>query len=219
MQLPSRGLIEAVLVQVGHFIRPRMDRLATLEPHDIGDFLSAPKMTNGIGFLHTANGKGDLHGMSRTFHAEHLLRPDNSVMAQKKKLAHIEELSTFPGRLRFAMGRKGTNANKIEVKTGAITRQAIGMMLSGQTGKPSWNKLVLLSSYLGVRPEWLAEGETPMVPAPILKDEEVSLIECYRLMSPVHKKDLREIAERWSDENDDDQVPPQPTSQRPHRRQ
>lgn len=117
------------------------------------------------------------------------------------------------------MDRKGANANRIEVKTGAITRQAIGMMLSGQTGKPSWAKLVLLSTYLGVRPEWLAEGENPMVPAPVLKDEEVTLIEYYRLMSKPHQKDLREIAERWSDEDDDNPGHQSPQPTRPHRRQ
>jgi hypothetical protein len=211
--------MQLVLVQVRHLVRPRIDRLAALESDRISNLLSAPKMTNGIGFLHSPDGKGNLHGVSSPFHAEHLLQTDNSCMGEKKKSAHTDDLSTFAGRLRHAMDRKGANANRIEVKTGAITRQAIGMMLSGQTGKPSWAKLVLLSTYLGVRPEWLAEGESPMFPAPVLKDEEVSLIEHYRAMSRTHQKDLRDIAERWSDEDDGNPGHHSPHSPRPHRRQ
>jgi hypothetical protein len=112
------------------------------------------------------------------------------------------DLSTLAARLRFAMDRKKTNANRIEIETGEISRQAVGFMLDGTTTKPTWDKLVLLSAYLGVRTEWLAQGEGAMFPTPQLKDEEIELIEHFRAMSNSHRKDLQDIAERWADEDD-----------------
>lgn len=97
------------------------------------------------------------------------------------------------------------NPNRIEVKTnGAVTRQAIYAMLSGATGKPTWDKLVLLCAQLGVRPEWLAEGELPMHPAPHLDDEEIALVQAFKEMSHAHQRDLTEIARRWAEEDSDD---------------
>lgn len=74
-------------------------------------------------------------------------------------------------------------------------------MLSGRTGKPTWDKLVLLCAFLGVRPEWLADGELPMTPAPLLDDTETELIQAYRRMSAGHQRDAAEILKRWAEED------------------
>lgn len=129
------------------------------------------------------------------------------------------DLSTLAARLRFAMDRKRTNANRIEIETGEITRQAVGFMLDGTTTKPTWDKLVLLSAHLGVRTEWLAQGEGAMLPTPQLKDEEIQLIEYYRSMSKLHRKDLCDIAERWADEDDGDGPAPTRHHRPPMRKQ
>lgn len=143
------------------------------------------------------------------------------LTGQQGPHAHMApELSTFAARLQHAMDRKKTNANRIEVETGDITRQSIGFMLSGKTAKPTWDKLVLLANHLGVRPHWLADGEGPMLPTPELKDEEIELIEHFRHMSATHRKDLCDIAERWADEDDDGPRPSlRPGLRPPPRRQ
>jgi transcriptional regulator with XRE-family HTH domain len=112
------------------------------------------------------------------------------------------DLSTVAGRLQLAIDRNKSNANKIEVDTGGeITRQAVRLILKGVTLKPTWDKLLLLANNLGVRPHWLASGEEPMLPTPTLKDEEVELIQHFRHLSPTHKQDLRDLAERWADQD------------------
>lgn len=119
--------------------------------------------------------------------------------------------ASFAHRLREALERKGVNPNQIEVeleKRGIrFARQTIYAMLSGSTGKPTWDKLVLLCEVLGVRPEWLAEGELPMHPAPVLDDAEIQLIQNFRAMSHPHKRDLADIAERWADGDTEDPKP------------
>jgi transcriptional regulator with XRE-family HTH domain len=129
------------------------------------------------------------------------------------------DLSTLAGRLRFAMARKETNANQIEVDTGEeIKRQTVGFILSGKTLKPTWDKLLLLANHLGVRPHWLAEGEEPMLPSPTLKDEEVELIEHFRHLSSSHQQDLRDLAERWADQDREGPGSRHPPGHRPPKR-
>jgi transcriptional regulator with XRE-family HTH domain len=119
------------------------------------------------------------------------------------KVAQAEELSTFAARLAFAIRKRKTNANRIELATG-MARQTVYLLLAGKTAKPSWPTLVKLCDHLGVRPEWLAEGDEPMAPNPILDDVEMRLIESYRAMSHSHQKDLRTIADQWANEDDAD---------------
>lgn len=134
---------------------------------------------------------------------------DNGDMT-KKAIAHDDDLSTLGGRLAFLFRIRKTNPNRIEVSTG-ITRQAIGLMLKGTTGKPSWPVLVKLSDHLGVRPEWLADGEEPMVRAATVNDDaEARLLRDFREMSAGHKRDLTDIARRWAEEDAD----PRPDSPR-----
>jgi transcriptional regulator with XRE-family HTH domain len=122
---------------------------------------------------------------------------------------------TFRSRLKEAMARTGVNANQMSVAMAKLgyhlPRQTIGNMLRGRTKMPRWDKLVLISGYLGVRPEWLADGVLPMEPAPFLDDSERKLVEAFRRMSPQHRGDLEDIAERWAEA---DGSPPDPS--RPH---
>jgi len=120
------------------------------------------------------------------------------------------EAASLADRLQQAMDRKGSNPNRIEVATG-IPRQTLYAALRGQTRNFTYEKLVVVSEHLGVRPEWLARGEAPMCPTPELKDEdEIQLIRDFRDMSPSHQRDLAEIARRWADEDTHD-----PTGNRP----
>lgn len=131
-----------------------------------------------------------------------LLRPAHNVgMGKQLTTSPPDDLSTFAGRLAFAIRKKGTNANQIEVKTG-MARQTVYLLLQGKSAKPTWPILVKLCDHLGVRPEWLAEGDEPMKPVPKLDEAEVALIESYRALSDAHQKDLRDIADRWASEDD-----------------
>lgn len=122
--------------------------------------------------------------------------------------------SSFPLRLRKAMKVKGVNANQISVamsKMGYhLPRQTIGNMLRGRTKMPRWDKLVLISGILGVRPEWLADGVLPMAPAPFLDENERQLVEAFRKMSATHQVDLADIALRWAEADGDAPDPHRP---------
>jgi hypothetical protein len=125
-------------------------------------------------------------------------------------VAHDQEAQdTLASRLALAMKLKGVNANQIETATG-IPRQAIYAARDGKSLKLMGDTLVKLCEYLGVRPKWLADGELPMHATPSLDQDEVQLIENYRHMSPANQKALRDIAERWSEEDD-----PKPGKHRP----
>lgn len=140
-------------------------------------------------------------------------------MGKKSDTAHIDSVdATLAARLRKAMTLKAVNANQVEIATG-ITRQAIYLMLKGTTEKPSWPVLVKLCEYLGVRPEWLADGELPMYPAPVLDDDEIQLIEDYRTMSRPHQKDIRDIATRWAEEDAESPSKGRPFRVRPPKHQ
>lgn len=106
------------------------------------------------------------------------------------------------------MERKGVNANQIQVVMASagyhLPRQTIGNMLRGRTKVPRWDKLVQISAYLGVRPEWLADGVLPMYPVPTLDEAEMALVQSFRALSSQHQRDLCDIAERWAETDDDE---------------
>jgi hypothetical protein len=117
---------------------------------------------------------------------------------------HKEDPGTLAGRLRLAMEAKNRmNANQLAIATG-FTRQQVGKVLNGVTKKLLWDTAVIYAGVLGIRPDWLQDGELPMYPIPRLKsDEEIRLIEDFRHMSPSHQRDLAEIAQRWAEEDND----------------
>lgn len=120
----------------------------------------------------------------------------------KSDASHIEDHDvSLASRLKRALTLRGTNPNRVEIATG-ITRQTLYAVLNGQTENISRPILVKLCDHLGVRPEWMADGELPMNPAPALNDEEIQLIEDFKHMSPSHQRDLCEIASRWAEEDD-----------------
>lgn len=130
----------------------------------------------------------------------------------------MAELSTFAERLQQAIDRKKTNPNQIEVRVG-ITRQAIYAMLKGTTANPTLPNLSKLCEFLGVRQDWLANGELPMFPAPALDDEEIDLVDSFRQLSPQHQRDIAEIVKRWAEEDSSSSSHPAYTTSRNHRRQ
>jgi hypothetical protein len=186
--------------------------LAALEAAGMGKFLNSPKVANGIGFLHTANGNRVSQRLSNTFRTGASKVIHNPRVGKKQVVAHESTETTLAERLQAAMSLRGipTNPNKIETATG-ITRQTLYAVRDGKTQKLLWETCVKLAAYLGVRPEWLNDGELPMHPVPKLEDDdEIQLIEHYRHLSPSHQKDIRAIAERWAEEDD-----PHPSKTRP----
>lgn len=112
-------------------------------------------------------------------------------------------LSTLAGRLAFALTQKDSNPNKVETAVG-VKRQTLYAVLAGRTQILTWDVLTKIADNLGVRPEWLQEGQMPIHPVPELKEEEeIQLIYDFREMSVYHKRDLAEIAKRWAEEDAD----------------
>lgn len=132
------------------------------------------------------------------------------------------DLSTMAGRLSFAMSRrgpKGTNPNQIEARTG-VFRQTLYQILAGVNANLSSPNLVKVCDDLGIRPQWLTDGDEPMIAQPILKEEEIDLVVHYRQLSHTHQKDILDLAEKWAGDDDDgDGNRPGTRSPPPHRRQ
>lgn len=181
----------------------------------MGDLLGTAEEANGVGLEHGRNGNDRFQSVSTARATRFQGLVHNSRMQSAGGTVHDPEPS-FPDRLRSAMERKGVNANQMQVamaKAGYhLPRQTIGNMLRGRTRMPRWDKLVLISSFLGVRPEWLADGVPPMIPTPQLDEAEMQLVLAFRAMSMHHRKDLCDIAERWAEsDEDDDPGPKTPT--------
>lgn len=123
----------------------------------------------------------------------------NPCVGIKHDQAHNPE--TLAGRLQIALDLRDVNPNKVEIATG-ISRQTLYAVLNGKTDHFLHETLVVVCDYLGVRPTWLADGELPMYPPPVLSEEEVELISSFRAMSASHRRDLADIAQRWAGEDD-----------------
>lgn len=202
--------MQSELVQVRDLLAPGVDPLPRFEPARERNTLGASEVANGVGGQHGPHGKWRLHRVSTPRVGTPARLIHNSQMLSAS--LHPDDAQTFAGRLELAMKRKGVNANQMQVamaKAGYhLPRQTLGNMLRGRTKRPTWDKLVLISSYLGVRPEWLADGVLPMLPAPMLDDNELQLVLAFRAMSPNHQKDLCDIAERWAESDGDDDPGP-----------
>jgi DNA-binding XRE family transcriptional regulator len=134
----------------------------------------------------------------------------NPLVGKKQIVAHEETIDTLAERLEAAMAARGTNPNKVANAVG-IERQTLYAVASGKTQKLLWETCVKVAAHLGIRPEWLNDGELPMHPAPKLRDDdEIQLIENYRHLSDAHRKDLRDFAAKWAEEDD-----PTPSKSRP----
>lgn len=123
----------------------------------------------------------------------------------KSAIAHKAgtDLSTLSGRLAFALLGKDSNPNQVETATG-VKRQTLYAVLAGRTQILTWDVLTKIAENLGVRPEWLQEGQMPIHPVPELRDEEeIQLIYDFREMSHYHRRDLADIAKRWAEEDSD----------------
>lgn len=202
--------METELVEVRHLARPAIDRLSRPEAARLGDPLCAAVVANGVGSQHGADGNACFQTVSTARTAAFRGLVHNSRMTSE---GHDDD-SSFPQRLRKAMKVKGVNANQISVamsKMGYhLPRQTIGNMLRGRTKMPRWDKLVLISGNLGVRPEWLADGVLPMEPAPFLDENERQLVDAFRRMSATHQIDLADIAQRWAEADGDVPGPHRP---------
>ena len=111
------------------------------------------------------------------------------------------ETGGLAGRLQLAMELRRKNPNQIANATG-VTRQTLYAVLGGRTKNFSYPVLSAVAKELNIRAEWLARGELPMLPVKTLKDdEEIQLIENFRRMSPLHARDLADIAQRWAEED------------------
>jgi transcriptional regulator with XRE-family HTH domain len=134
--------------------------------------------------------------------------PANNLITGGMGAIEKPDPGTLRGRLALAIEiRKGMNPNRLADATG-MSRQAVYRVLDGKTRKLLWDTAVLYATELGVRPEWLQDGVLPMLPAPVLKDDdEIRLVEDFRHMSPAHQRDLAEIARRWAEEDGDGDTP------------
>lgn len=191
--------METELIDGRHHFRPAVHRLARAKPADVGHVLCAAVMPDRVQLKHARHGNGRCRKMSTAATAAPATLIHNPAMRGQKHEAE----STFPGRLREAMERKSINANQIQVAMARagfhLPRQTIGNMLRGRTKVPRWDKLVIISAFLGVRPEWLADGVLPMIPTPTLDESELQLVQAFRALSQQHRRDLCDIAERWAE--------------------
>lgn len=198
---PLRYPVEVVLVLFGHFGGPEVDGLPGLEAAGMSQLLSAAEVLDRVGLLHKPDGKRVSQRVSSPFTTGGCEVIHNPAMKIKKDDAHDWPEDTLAQRMAKAIKLKDTNPNQIEQATG-ITRQTFYAVLSGETQNLSGPVLVKSCEYLGVRHKWMADGELPMYPTPKLEEHELQLIEHYRHLSEAHQKDLRDIAERWSEEDD-----------------
>lgn len=89
------------------------------------------------------------------------------------------DMTTFAGRLAFAMKQAGKVQADIaeELK---VSQQAVSLWLKGEGGK---KYSAMLAKLLGIRAEWLAEGDGGMKEEFSLTDKEKALILAYRKRS------------------------------------
>lgn len=202
-ELPTARLVQLVLVQIGDYLGPSVDRLTALQPYGIGHFLSGTEELDDFSLLHALNGKTSVHAMSIALTANLSRVMHNPGMAKSITDDTGGHFPTLVSRLEHAMKLRGTNPNQIAESTG-VARQTLYAVLNGPTQNFTWPVLYKICRYLGVNPRWMAEGEMPIEPvSEIRDDEEHRLLLAFRRMSMSHQRDLFDIAARWAEEDTD----------------
>lgn len=147
--------------------------------------------------------------MSNTLTTSLAIGRHNAPM-KKDDAPQQPDLSTLSARLTYAMQHNSkypnTNPNQIEVATG-IKRQTLYFVQIGKTKSFSGPVVAQLCDHLGIRSDWLTKGDEPMNATPPLDEKELALIARFRKLSRAHQVDIQTIAERWS-EDDDNNDPP-----------
>lgn len=106
----------------------------------------------------------------------------------------LRKATTFSARLKLALAAKGMEPIGLAKAIGA-RKQTVYYWLKGTTKNPDSINLGRCAARLGVRSEWLQNGELPMFAPPEVGEEEAQLVGYYAKMDPERRKSLMEIAE------------------------
>lgn len=120
---------------------------------------------------------------------------------------HLTEQSvaaavTLADRLKLAMKSRGIVTGAALAKLAIVERQTVYYWLDGTTKNIETITLLRVSRALGVRPEWLLNGELPTYAPPIPTEDETQIIGFYRRMTASDQHVFMKMAKTLAGDSD-----------------
>ncbi len=138
-----------------------MIKTQTIAQHDCANAGSA----QSVGFAHTVAVVDEGSKLIRLGHGRSLLRNElrlssaqNVAFAENRVICHDGGMSSLPERLRNLIDERGTNASALSLEIGA-GREAVRMILRGNSQNPRMDTLVKLARALDVSVAYLTGAE------------------------------------------------------------